>query len=426
MGGTVGSGGALACTKDADCTGVSTGACHRPACSGGMCVGVPDDSLAPMDDGNACTTDTCVNGVETYTNTSGPCGSNPPVTHCENGKCTGCVTGADCGPKTECRVWSCSPAGECILTIGPTDQLKDEPKDCTKLSCSDTGVLIKELDTTDGPNDDGNECTKEECVDLGAEGGMAVHTPQEGQACGGGPTCSMGTAKEQDTCDAGGVCVTGIQWACTPYECGATACKTSCTGPADCALGGYCDTAQSKCFDKKFPGEACVLPEECFTGFCPADDGVCCNAACGGPCRGCYKDGAPGTCGNLPKGLVDSCGAGQACDGNGVCAGLSGKAAVGQLCIQSIDCFAHAGTGCVNNLCRLHTGETCDPAKPHECGTNLCDPATHQCKECTQNSDCPSMACNTANKRCYLPAGGICGAAADCSPGHTCMSNACQ
>jgi hypothetical protein len=81
---------------------------------------------------------------------------------------------------------------------------------------------------------------------------------------------------------------------------------------------------------------------------------------------------------------------------------------------------------CVNGLCRLQIGEVCEPNKPHECATNLCDVATHTCQSCANSNDCPLMSCDIANQRCHLGQGQTCGTSADCAPGHPCMNNVCQ
>ena len=422
---TGGAGGASECTLDDQCKTKPRPPCMTLVCSSGVCAEAPDDSLSPTDDGNACTTDTCVNGVETYTNNTLPCGNNPLVTHCEGGVCTGCMVDTDCDPKTECQTWTCSGDQKCIPTNGPTDLFVDPPGDCMVRSCSDGGVLVVAEDLADIPVSDNNECTKEECLGLG----QPSSTPQEGQACGAGPTCMNGEAKAENTCDANGSCLVGGIVDCAPFACDATTCKTTCAGGADCTPAAYCDPGQSKCFNKKSNGTDCAAGNECASTFCAADDLVCCASACTATCKSCNAGGAPGTCGNLASGVKDKCPSGQACNSSGSCVSTNGKSIVGALCVTSADCFNYVGGGpseCVNGLCRLHVGEVCETSKPHECETNLCDALTHTCQECTTNADCPSMTCDIVNKRCYLGTGGTCGAVSDCSPGHNCTNNTCN
>lgn len=71
-------------------------------------------------------------------------------------------------------------------------------------------------------------------------------------------------------------------------------------------------------------GAACDDGAECASGICTAEDGVCCDAICDGPCRGCLasnNDGAggDGTCGAAPTGTVcrpsrGSCDLEETCD----------------------------------------------------------------------------------------------------------------
>jgi len=396
--------------------------CTAPKCVGGTCTEVADDSQAPTEDQNLCTDDTCNNGVSTHTNNTADCGAHPPMTHCEGGVCIGCQKNGDCDLTSACRTWACI-AGQCVPTNGPTVLFSDPAGDCSKRSCTPDGMLIEELDSTDIPADDGNSCTKEEC----GPNKEPLHTPLVGQACGVGPSCSSGTAKAQDTCDPNGACQTGEATPCAPFTCGAVTCKESCTVATqlqDCVGTAYCDGAA--CKNKGFQGDACSAGFQCLSVGC--FDGVCCLSPCLGSCVSCNVNGVKGLCSSIPNGLIATCGAGFACmDGN--CANLSGKKAVGQTCQINADCFNHVNGGfaeCQFGLCRLNVGQSCEVDNPHYCATNLCDPVTLTCQECTNNNQCPSLGCDTINKRCYLGSGSVCGAASDCVPGHACTNNICQ
>jgi hypothetical protein len=68
---------------------------------------------------------------------------------------------------------------------------------------------------------------------------------------------------------------------------------------ADCAplADTYCDAGV--CTPKKAPGLACASADECLSGFCPGQDGVCCDTACDQTCEACLmaKTGAAdGSC----------------------------------------------------------------------------------------------------------------------------------
>ena len=85
-------------------------------------------------------------------------------------------------------------------------------------------------------------------------------------------------------CIDGEMC--GVAGDCQSNYCDNGTC-TACVLDTDCAAtpNHYCDT--SVCTPQKVGGDACAADNECVTGFCPADDGVCCDTACGGLCESC-------------------------------------------------------------------------------------------------------------------------------------------
>lgn len=146
----------------------------------------------------------------------------------------------------------------------------------------------------------------------------------------------------------------------TPFAAG-TACQ-----------GGTCDGAGT-C--GRALGSACTTAAECPSGHCV--DGVCCNEACTGECRGCSLDGGAGTCSNIPyyepdPGYRNDAGAdaectiavqGGLCDGQGACKRLSGRPCQGDencmsnKCSGTLEClgakgeFCTLGPDCVSNSC---------------------------------------------------------------------------
>jgi hypothetical protein len=89
-------------------------------------------------------------------------------------------------------------------------------------------------------------------------------------------TCQAGRQTPVRTCDGAGVCAAPAPAACGAYVCGATACKTACAGPLDCAQGYSCT------------GGVCVQGCTAQLGF---EDGTiqgatpapCCKLAAGMP-----------------------------------------------------------------------------------------------------------------------------------------------
>jgi len=56
-------------------------------------------------------------------------------------------------------------------------------------------------------------------------------------------------------------------FACSPYVCGATNCKTSCAIDADCAAGFTC--TGGNCVVLGGPGAPCTTNAQCASNVCP-------------------------------------------------------------------------------------------------------------------------------------------------------------
>ena len=56
----------------------------------------------------------------------------------------------------------------------------------------------------------------------------------------GAANCTDGVATAAVTCDGRGACPSPITTSCGAYACDATACRTSCAAPGDCAAGFEC------------------------------------------------------------------------------------------------------------------------------------------------------------------------------------------
>jgi hypothetical protein len=211
---------------------------------------------------------------------------------------------------------------------------------------------------------------------------------------------------------------------CSPYVCGATTCKASCAGDADCVATHYCLGAA--CVAKKATGVACAAANECSSGFCV--DGVCCGANCAA-CQSCNQGGSLGTCKNVPNGQEDTsapntCTGVSSCDGAGAC-----KKDNGQACAAASECtsgFCVDGTCCnaecpacqaCNDPTSLGTCKnvpfnTDDTSAPNQCmGTSTCDGGGSCKKEpgasCAVASECLSANC-VDGVCCDLPCTGTC------------------
>jgi hypothetical protein len=147
--------------------------------------------------------------------------------------------------------------------------------------------------------------------------------------------------------------------------------------------------------------QACKSGAECGSGFCV--DGVCCDAACAGPCEACNLPSAPGKCTVEPFGVdlrhkcAGSGSCSDTCDGTGKCAG-TGK---GSQCAPSRCTGTSTGTGpayCASQ------GEACptDGATEFDCRPYACSPAFGVClSTCAGSDDCAlGYTCDVAQRLC--------------------------
>jgi hypothetical protein len=103
----------------------------------------------------------------------------------------------------------------------------------------------------------------------------ACSYPGQGTPCGT-PSCSAGS-ETKSFCNGQGACAANASSPCSPYVCGATACKQSCAADADCAQGmgchgSVCEPSTAKCLDGETAQSggstvSCV-PYACSAGKC--------------------------------------------------------------------------------------------------------------------------------------------------------------
>lgn len=409
---------AISCLKTEDCNDDKP--CTADECVDDHCVHFWSDDIVPNDN-EVCTADSCKDGVEHHTPIADdtPCGTTPPTTHCEAGKCIGCTKDEHCGPTSECATPKCNTTrNTCDVEYGETSLLEAAQieSDCKVKKCDAMHKVIEVVDQNDPPPSDTNVCTIEGCS---AEG-IPTLSIDVGAPCGAGPTCGGSPLKQktQDTCDVSGSCATGTDSVCGNYKCNATntACSTSCMNDGSCAGGSYCDMGSHVCIAKKLIGVLCGGPNECNSGYCV--DGVCCNGACASDCQACNVASVAGTCSAIPKGLKDDCGAGKLCN-TGSCS-TTNKSAIGEVCADSVGCY---NGNCAGGVCRIPIATAClgpldMSVLNSKCEKNLCKNGL--CATCFLNSDCPvTSTCNTAEGRCLLPNNSPCGGSTDC------LSNNC-
>jgi hypothetical protein len=374
-----------ACAGDEDCLGT---ACQPGACVERLCV----FSAAPVgtgcDDGASCTEgDACD----------------------EAGRCVG-APGAACDDGLFCNGSErCSPEAQgadaesgCVAGAAP---VVDDGIDCTADACDEAADMIAH-------DNRGCACARdEECVGIcqvGAcvEGACVFQAAPEGTGCTDGVRCT-----QDDTCDARGRCVG------TPTD-------------ALCGNGRFCDGAEVCA-----PGRPGVDANGCNPGVAPdLNDGIACTAdacdeerdlithdpaAC--PCQrdaDCLGEACQvGACVNFacvysPAEVGAACDDGIDCTGNDRCdaqrrcAGLAedARCADEDLCDGAEVCNpANQGAdarGCV-------AGAPLEPDDGIACTADACDPATGELShtpmncECVAPSDCPARACQVASCERY-------------------------
>lgn len=200
---------------------------------------------------------------ECVTSEDCPASTNPcllPVCDAEDG----------CGTVEAMVGTACDATGVCVVGAVCGDCL--EPDDCTVAgeTCSEVGRCVpSHCDDTVASGDE----TDVDC-------GGSCDPCAEGQACSDDVDCDTGLCRDM-------VCV-------------------GCNIDTDCGMGEFCNTSD-RCEPRRDDGEICTRGEECESGHCPADDGVCCATACTDRCASCFEPkhevaGENGTCHLIPDG----------------------------------------------------------------------------------------------------------------------------
>jgi hypothetical protein len=354
-----------ACTADGSPTEIpdvgdvpadtTLGDCKKPVCSpdGNVTTeDAPEDAVS--DDGNPCTLEGCNGGMVLGNVADG----------------TSCGAAASCGPNgaeySQITAEVCED-GECLSATSDTCGLYVCDGDACHASCTTNaqclagafcqGGLCKPTNAFGDPCTMDVECTSQKCVD--------------------GVCCNV-------ACD--GVC----QSCALPGQLGICGSVPTGTPDAGCSSGELCNGA-GVC--KKETGESCGTDSECLTGDC--EDGICCNAACGGDCKRCDLPGNVGSCENVPSGQPSgACAGGSVCNGNNQCKKLNGQA-----CASGSECISNVCTDgvCCNMTCSGFCKSCLGSKNGGANGTCTNIPAgTDPDNECLGSSNCDGMgACQT-------------------------------
>ncbi len=277
------------------------------------------------------------------------------------------------------------------------------------------------------------------------------------------------TQSASSTCNGAGSCNLPVKLNCSPYTCGTTACKTTCSTNADCTTGFKCsgtgcvpsgeagascmiDTdclSPNKCVDGvccssascpsgqkcNVPGAAgtCKLPygaactsstaSSCATGNCV--DGVCCDKLCAGQCEACNVAGSVGSCIAVAGAPV---GSRTPCVGTGACQATcngSDRTKCSDPPGPSKTCAAAFCSGNVETPMRVCDGlGVCAPATTTPCAPYVC--GATDCKEsCTSNTDCQTgYFCDSGSCVTTGALGTVCSDDSQCGSGH-CVDGVC-
>jgi len=416
---------AASCGDDGTCDGA--GGCHKyPAgteCASEKCAaGIYTPTSTCDDNGNcrapdalACAPYVC-NGLRCYVSCSGDANCSTGNV-CAQGSCGLKPNGSFCSSATECQSGQCAQGVCCATACGSS---------C--FSCAMTGTMGLCTAVPTGLPDPAGQCSDLGASSCGNDGKCqagACQKYQQGTACAGA-TCPMPgtTFTAGATCDGSGTCSTPTATSCSPFTCGANACKSVCTGNADCAAPASC--INGSC-GLKPDGAICQLGAECQSSTCA--QGVCCHTACAGTCMSCSLTGSAGTCSPVPSGGSDptgqctdkgaaSCGTTGFCNGAGAC----------QLYAAGVQCAAPV---CQDNA-HAATARTCDGAgtckQPtvQTCSPFMCSNTTQSCiAVCSGDGDCVGInVCNPDGSCGLKRLGQICAASAECDS-KNCVDGVC-
>ena len=414
-------GGGKTCDDGDPCTGADV-------CDGAMCLG---DALL-CDDNNPCTADVCLSELGCiHKPLQGiGCDDDSKCTKsdiCVDGSCVGvplvCDDGNDCTTDSciaelgKCKAIARDDGAACI-----TDGIPCTQDICLNAKCTHSLVvsgfcLIDGACISGGASHPAKACFG--CLPAASTTGWSLLV---GAACEDGNACTVNTA-----CTVTGACL-GPPWDCDDNDaCTLDACSPQAIGKDPClhvSKSGACDD-----------GSACTTGDVCKTGVCQGVNAICddenpCTLDACSPSSGCYAtqlaDGSAcasddiactvdacedGDCNHLLT--ADSCWIGGACV-------AAGQAAPGSPCSTCQPKIAPKAWS-------PNSGSTCDDGDPCSggdvCTNGVCggDPA----KACDDNNPCTKDSCSATTGCSHAAVTGICSDGDPCTIGETCAAGQC-
>jgi hypothetical protein len=394
------------CASERCASGAYTGAASCDAT--GKCV-APDAILCSP---YACNGPRCFTACAVDSNCSGG-------NVCTGNSCGLKANGAFCSTKTECK------SGFCAQGVCCSSACTGACQSCALATTQGTCMPVA------SGSDPASICVDQGSASCGTTGKCqsgACEKYPPGSPCGAASCPASGTKfTPASSCDGAGACVTPASSSCSPYVCGAGACKSTCTSNADCVSPATC--LGNSCGLKPV-GAVCGTGSECGSGVCA--QGVCCATACTGKCMSCALPASAGTCSPVAAGATDptsqcmaqptsTCGTTGFCNGSGGCQ----LYAAGTTCVAQ-SCTVGSSTATLARAC--DGAGTCKPATTQSCAPYACNGSACNAT-CAVDTDCsPGNVCNSGS--CGLKRlGQLCSASTECGSGNcaqgVCCATAC-
>lgn len=341
--GTSGTGDPLLCDDMGQCVGCNTGTdcpgtddeCSTRTCTAGVCgvnftakdtpvaaqtgndclshvcdgngnfVDIADDTDLPLDDGNACTDETCSMGAPNHPNTVDGSACNDgdlctPMDTCQMGACTAGMA-ITCTASDECHiVGTCDPmTGACSNPAAMDGTTCNDGNLCTQTDNCSTGTCIGANPVACAASD---QCHIVGTCDT-TTGMCSNPAAMDGTSCNDDNLCT-----QTDSCSAG---------SCTGTN------PVTCMASDQCHVAGTCDSMTGVCSNPAaMDGSVCasnMIPGACTMGACiacgdgiksatePCDDG---NATAGDGCNAMCIIETGFSCTGSPSACIPICGDG--------------------------------------------------------------------------------------------------------------------
>ncbi len=358
--------------------------------------------------GEPCVPENCTEGTDCQ---GAECDANDNCTYPALQAETGCnsYNGSEpgyCDDNGACA-WECLTAADC--STAQNQQCSATTHSCIPVTCSNDEKDSDETDVDCGGScdscSDGLDCLvfgdcQSGFCDVGGAGGTGGGGAGGGSTIGGGGTGVAGAGGGGPTV---GTC-------------------TDCTDDSDCQSGFFCDlgdlisSTDDHCTAELADGATCddVSGRQCVNGNCPADDLVCCDAACGGICDACLASktgGTDGICGAVNAGTdpdMECLASSSQCVG----ANCSGTAGLCEPALNTTVCRSGSGDAC-------DPDETCTGVAGQTCPSDTVQPNTFVCRAKNGGCDLAESCTGAAGQACPTDAvepKGAAGSPTSCSP----------